>query len=213
MTASISDFNRFILPFVHDCSAIAAEVAGRFACIEFCERSDWLQYEADPITIQAGVAAYEVECPQDNLSNRVIQLTMAGVRTPLVPKTQDELTSMYGDWRAQEGTPRFFTQINTNEVILVPSPTERIVQGLRMLISIRPTPDAQEVDDDLYNRYAETIGYGARARLKEMAGQPYYDPTGAKQCWDKFYEGVAKAKGERMRDLTRAIQTVQMRTF
>jgi hypothetical protein len=209
----VSDFDRFILPFLRDCSAMAAEVAARFAIIEFCTETRWLKYEADPISILAGVAAYEFECPQDTQVAEIVSATIADQSPPLQFKTQDELAQLYGDWRAAEGTPRFFTQIERDYVRLVPSPLEDVPQGLRLVLCLAPTTDAPEVDDTIYDRYAETIGYGARARLKEMAGQPYYDPVSAPAAWAKFYEGVSAAKNERDRDFGRAVKTVQFVRF
>lgn len=209
----LSAFLPFILPFVHACSNPAGMVAARFAAIEFCEKSDWLQYQVDPITVQAGIADYEIEAPEDSLPMRVKSATLVGTRTPLEPKTQDELTRLYGDWRSQVGTPLYTTQINTNELILVPSPDTRIAAGLHMIVTLRPTNDAAEIDDDLYNRWAEPIGYGARARLMEMAGQPYFDPVNAPAARKVFTNAINMAKAERLRDIGRAVQSVQLRRF
>ena len=177
--SAISAFLPFIIPFVHDCPNIAGEIAARFAVIEFCEKTDWMQYEVDPITIQAGVYSYEIESPQDTLALRVKSATVLNQDMPLIAKTQDQLTALYGDWRAEVGTPIYITQITRDELRLVPSPDTRVAQGLRLLISTRPTNDAPDIEDAIFNYWAETIGYGARARLKEMAGQPYYDPANA----------------------------------
>lgn len=212
MTA-FSEFSKFILPFVHDCSGVAAEVAARFACIEFCRRSEWLQMELDPIDILAGTADYELETPLDTLPLRIVSATIDGQSPPLEFKTQDELATIYGDWRVQEGTPRYITHIALPDARLVPSPDVDVSQGLRVIVAIAPTQDAQEVDDQLYERWAEAIAYGARARLKEMAGQPYYDPANAPAAWGMFHSGVSQAKADRQRDFSRAVRTVRMRRW
>lgn len=209
----LSAFLPLILPFVHDCSNQAATITARFAAIEFCEKSDWLQYEVDPITVQAGIAAYEIEAPEDSLPMRIKSATILGQTIPLEAKTQDELARMYGEWREKTGSPRYMTQVNTNEVILVPSPTTRIAAGLRMIVTVRPTNDAASIDDDLFNRWAEPIGYGARARLMEMAGQPYYDPSNAPAAWKVFRQAISDAKAQRLRDIGRTVQSVQLRRF
>ena len=210
----ISNLNMFILPFVRDCPAVAAEVAARFAVIEFCEQSQWLRFEVDPITIEAGIAAYEIEVPEGSLPLLVTEATLLdNTSCPLQGKSAEELKQLYGDWRAREGTPRYFTQLNPDEIILVPSPDTRIADGLRMLVGTRPTNDTNEIDDTLFDRWAETLAYGARGRLMDMAGQPYYDPVNSPACWKMFYMGVSKAKAERTRDLTRTVQHVQMRNW
>jgi hypothetical protein len=82
-----------------------------------------------------------------------------------------------------------------------------------ILCAVQPTPDATEIDDTVFNYYAEALAYGARARLVETAGQPYYDPASAPLLWGRFYGGVYEAKARRMRDHTRAVQSVQLRPW
>ena len=72
---------------------------------------------------------------------------------------------------------------------------------------------AQEIDDSVFNYYSEALAYGARARLVETAGQPYYDPGSAPMLWGKFYAGVSEAKARRMREHTRAVQRIQQRKW
>jgi len=210
---AFSDFSPFIIPFVRDCSDPAAQIAARFAIIDFCARTNWLQVELEPIDVQAGVADYDVETLEDTVPVIVITAALEGLN--LTSKTQEELTHMYGstDWRTAEGTPRYFTQIGRDMVRLVPSPDQDVSDGLKLLVSVQPAMDAIQVDDEIYQRHAECIGYGARARLKEMVGQPYYDPAGATACWAKFYAMCSEAGRQRRKDATNAVQHVQMRRF
>jgi hypothetical protein len=214
--SAVTDFVPFIVPFVHDCSDVAATVAARFALREFCAKSGWLQYEVDPITIQAGIAEYEIETPEETLCVSIVEAktgTIGVDERDLPAKTQSELRQFWQDWRTQEGDPLYITQISRDYVRLVPSPTTKLVAGLRLLICLQPTLDCLEVDDALYQRYGEEIGFGARARLKEMAGQPYYDPAGAIPLRAQFNSAISMAKAERQRDFNRPVQRVQMRRW
>lgn len=210
--SQIADFTKFIIPFVHDCPEPAALIAARFALIEFCELTDWLQQELEPTNVQAGVADYDIETFEDTMAVRVLYASLDNV--PLQAVTKEELNTSYTvDWRTLEGTPTRYTQITRDQLKLVPSPLEDVADGLKLIVSVAPTLDAKEVDDSLYNRYAEAIGYGARARLKEMPGQPYYDAAGAVACWQTFRTKATGARIERSKDMGNAVQHVQMRRF
>jgi len=115
----------------------------------------------------------------------------------------------------REGVPTYYTQIEPNEVILVPCPDDNYLgitppdpfnppdplappvivrRQMRIIAAVQPTVDAAEIDDSLFNYYGEAIAYGARARLVETAGQPYYDPQAAPMLWGRLYGGVSEAK-------------------
>lgn len=211
MSVSVSTFRTAILPYVHDCPDIAADVAARFAIREFCKLSDWLQFEHDPITVIAGQADYELEPPDQTQVFRVIEASYDERRIRSV--TVDELRGKYIDWRTRTGTPIFITAIAWPTARLVPVPDEKLVNGLTMICSIEPVVDATLVDETLYARWSEIIGYGARARLKLMSGQPYYDPTGSAVDRGMFMKGVSAAILERQRSFGRGVQTVQMRKW
>jgi hypothetical protein len=226
MTAII-EFTPLIMPFVRDCSVAAATVAARFAAIEFYKQTLWQQEALEPILLQAGRSIYEIETPPDTVPATVMRADVDGYGAPLTFKTKDELDQLYGsNWTSMDrtGRPTFVTQIEPDQIILVPAPdqafldaslnaTPPLVPMMRLLVATQPTPDAVEIDDSVFNYYSEPIAYGARARLVETAGQPYYDPQSAPMLWGRFYGGVSEAKARRMRDHTRAVQSVQMRRW
>ena len=213
MTA-IADLTPMILPFVRDCSAPAAIVAARFACIEFYKLTLWQQEMLEPVDLQANRSIYEVETPPDTVPATVMRVEIDGRSAPLVFKTKDELDRLLGArWTTMMGMPSYVTQIVPDEIILVPGPDVDAPNAMRILCAVQPTPDAVEIDDTVFNYYSEALAYGARARLVETAGQPYYDPASATLLWGRFYGGVSEAKARRMREHTRAVQSVQLRKF
>lgn len=211
MTA-ISELLPFILPFVRDCSQPAALVAARWACIEFCKMTLWQQEMLEPVDLRAGQSFYEIEVPPNTVPTRVMRIETS--TRLLLPKTKDELDILCGrGWTSQQGTPKYYTQFSTRDVVLVPTPDVDLPGEMCLLVAVQPTPDAVEIDDSLFEHYAEPLAYGARARLVETAGQPYYDPTSAPLLWGRFYGAVSEAKGRRMTEHTRTVQYVQMRPF
>jgi hypothetical protein len=216
MTAII-DLTPMILPFVRDCSAPAAVVAARFAAIEFYKQTLWQQEMLEPVTLIDGQSIYELETPPDTLPATVMRVEIENRQGVLPPVTKDRADQLWGSsWVARVGSPRCYTQISPLDICLIDGPDAAAIQTFgRMLIlcAVQPTPDASEIDDTVFNYYAEALAYGARARLVETAGQPYYDPQSAPMLWGRFYGGVYEAKARRMRDHTRAVQSVQLRPW
>jgi hypothetical protein len=213
MTA-IFELTPMILPFVRDCSAPAAVVAARFACIEFYKLTLWQQEMLEPVDLWAGQAIYELEVPPDTVAAAAMRVEIDGRSKPLEFKTKDELDQRYGrSWTSMVGNPIYVTQFDPGSICLVAAPDTDAPKAMRILCAVQPTPDAVEIDDSVFNYYAEPLAYGARARLVETAGQPYYDPQSAPMLWGRFYGGVSEAKARRMREHTRAVQHVQLRKW
>jgi hypothetical protein len=215
--SAIVDLMPMILPFVRDCSTPAATVAARFACIEFYKHTLWQQEMLEPVDLIPGVGVYELEVPPNTVPAAVMRVKIDGINKPLEFATKDRLDQLYRfqDWTTLVGNPRYCTQVDDDSIVLVPAPDDVIAQpkAMKLLVAVQPTPDAVEIDDSVFNYYSEALAYGARARLMETAGQPYYDPQAAPFCWSKFYAGVSEAKARRMREHTRAVQSVQMRPW
>lgn len=211
MSLSLSTFRTVILPYVHDAPDIAADIAARFAIREFCVKTDWLQYEHPAIDVVAGTGEYTLTPPYQSQIVRIMEAAYNGVRLEIT--TQDKMRSQFLDWRTQSGTPRYITSVSWPKVRLVPVPDTSLSGGLTLICAIEPVVDATLIDDTLYAKWSEVIGFGARARLKQMTGQPYYDPAGAIQDRATFLRGVSEAIVERQRGLGRPIQTVRMRVW
>jgi hypothetical protein len=213
MTA-ITDLTPMILPFVRDCSVPAAVVAARFACIEFYKLTLWQQEQLEPVDLWEGQSIYELEVPPNTVPAKVMRVELGdaqGGSTLLTFKTKDELDQLFGArWTTATGKPQYVTQFEPTDICLVPGPDADLEDGLRILCAVQPSNDCAEIDDSVFDYYAEALAYGARARLVETAGQPYYDPQSAPMLWGRFYGGISEAKGRRMLEHTRGYQTVKI---
>ena len=214
MTA-ILDLTPMILPFVRDCSAPAALVAARFACMEFYRTTLWQQEMLEPVDLVATQSIYEIETPPDTVPSAVMRIELGDHSRALMPKTKDELDQLYGTrWTTLLGTPVYFTQVSPHDVILVPGPDTSSLGAMRLLVAVQPTPDAIEIDDSVFDYYAEVLAYGARARLVETAGQPYYDPASAPMLVGAVLRRLQRGQGATcMREHTPAVQHVQLRKW
>jgi len=208
MTTRYEEFLTEVMPYVRECPEIVAVNALRNAMIEFCDKSMLWQYEVDPIDVVAGTTEYTLALPPGTGIARIMDLFHNGHR--LQPRSETELASLYvDDWRSQQGEPCYYTQRWPNVVILCPAPSTSILSGLDLIVALRPTRAGIAVDDFLFERWAEEIAFGARARIMAISGQPYTDQVQASYYRAQFESAIGKAKIELNRGLTRAVQHVR----
>lgn len=197
-----------VLPYVPECPEQVAINAIRNACIEFCEKSQYWLYDHDPISGVAGVSTYELDLPDYTAPARVLDAWYNNI--PLTPRGEDEIKRTYPfDWRQMEGNPVFFIQQVPTEVILVPKPMLAASLALKLIVVLKPTRDSVQIDDEIYDRWAEGIAYGARARLHALPNQPFSDPVAAVKYTSMFETAIGRAKVARNRGLARATQRVR----
>jgi hypothetical protein len=205
-------FLPWVTPYALNCPDPLAINAVRDACIEFCDTTGWITYETDPQSILEDVSDYSFDLPEDTTLARILELYVDDVE--MTPKSTDDLRAMYGtNWRTQTGSPHYYTQLNTDEVVLVPQPTATVVDDLKMTVVLKPTRTSTTVDDSVFEWWAETIAAGALMRLLSTAGQPWSNPTDAAARERTFRLGMSEAKRRRQASLTRGPLQVQMRRF
>ena len=173
-----SVFLPYVLPHVPNCFEEQALVAIRSACIEYCDGTQLLQQDMDPITTVVGQNTYEVDVPTGYRLGKVLTLYHVGAR--MERKSELELQKLYTrDWQALIGTPKVFTQFNPDEVVVALKPAESVRNAITGRICIIPSRASTVVDGLLFERHVEAITEGALARLKMTPDQPYTDVPGA----------------------------------
>ena len=208
MSTSYEAFFPEVLPYVHDCAEFVAINAIRNACIEFCDRSHYILYETSDIDAVTGVASYDLTLPDGMMIARIMDGWFTGLQ--LKPKSEDELRAMFPlDWRTMMGRPQYVSHMTPATVVLTPRPTADATGAINFIVALRPRRDSTVVDDVVYDRFAEQIGWGARARLYETPNQPYSDPAQGLYYRARFRTAIAEATIERNRGLTRSAQFVR----
>lgn len=209
-----------VLPYVHDCPSMVARNAIMDAAIEFCRKTGVWQVTVPATTLTAAQTSYPVSTwlPANTDFVRTLQAWFG--QTVLVPKSIDELNDMYGwfIWNQQLGMPKYATQMDQESITLVPSPdTANAADGqFSAILAVAPTRGTGSgfgVLADVYNRYAEFVAHGARARLYQMAGQPFYDPKLALEYRRKFDINTGEIKILVNKSFTRADTRVRYRRF
>jgi len=190
------DYSAFlpdVLPYVRDCPEFVAINAIRNACIEFCEASLWWRQTLDPITLVAGQGTYDVDL---DIGVGIAAILSAHLgRHPLQVQAEEYLVQTVGpDWRERRGPVQFVTQDGDFDVIrLVSVPDYVPDEQLTVHVALRPIKSSVRVPKELYERWGETIGFGARARLHDTPGQPYSNAEAAREYRKWFQSGYGNA--------------------
>lgn len=197
-----------VLPYVRDCPEFVAINAIRNAAIEFCEKSLIIREQLPPIEVIVGQADYDLEVIAGTTC-AMIMSAMIGTKT-LQHRSIEELDELFkGGWRERPGPIDYITQDHYENVRLVQTPEIAPPDPLRITIASRPTRASTKCNKLLYERYAEIIGMGARARLLDTPGQPYSDPESALRFRKWFESGFGEAKITANRGRGRAVLVVR----
>jgi hypothetical protein len=202
-SVSYDEFLPEVMQYVPDVPDFVATNAVRNACIEFCERSRYLQMDLDPIAILANQSSYAVQTPVG--TKFVLPEVAYYNKTLLIPKSSDELANIYRqtDWRQAQGAPAYITRLIAPVVMLVPTPVFDSAYTLNMRVSVAPTRDSTEIDSEVYEQFLEVISYGARSRLYRTPKQPYFDKNAGDQYMQMFRHGINEARMRVTKGLTR----------
>jgi hypothetical protein len=211
MAARYEKFLPKLLVQLMDCPEPVAIDALRSACIEFCEKTLWWLHEPEPMPLVDGAGTYPLDTPTGTVPVMVFDAWAAGQR--MLPQTEEQLTTQFPDWRGVTGTPRSYMQYDPSEIILCPTPDERVEEGLKMVIAVRPSQDSVYVDDSIYEYWNETIVGGALSKLYLHAGRPYSLPAAAPVQQAIFDRGISAARAKRQRGMTRGPLHVKMRNW
>jgi hypothetical protein len=207
--AALTKFYPYVTVDVPSAAIPSVEVAVRDACIDFCERTLFLQVDHDPITAIAGEPTYEFSPPDGYVVDRIMQLWYDNVMLPPVV-TDNAFQSSYverGEDVRQD--PQGYLQKDSRSFSLLPTPRVTLRNGIVMRVAIKPTRVATEVDDILYDDYAEVIGWGAKYRLMLSPGKEYTNPEMAQAAKGLFDRGLSRARNRMTRNHTRAQMSVR----
>lgn len=210
MNVSYEVFYPEILPYFPGIPEPVAFNAVRNACIEFCDRTDWLMYTPILQDVIDGQSEYDMtlDTPTDTTVARVQSAWYTDL--PLLARGDDDLRRIYNlNWRDQTGRPVYYTQYDPETLILCPTPDQTVPQSLAVTLIIRPLRDSTTVDSSLHERWVEVIAAGARSRLHEAAGHAYENPQMADKFRALFTLGINKAISERTRGLSRSTMRVR----
>lgn len=193
----IDDFLPLILPRAPGCPEPIAFDAIRQAAIEFCERTrawrDTDQFMADEFG--------DMFAPAQSVIHQIEDARFDGHR--LAPVGVQDLNGLYPDldWTTLQGDqPKYVTQLHPNTVKVVPAYSGMITLSLLL----KPSNDAMDLPDFIYDQYARTIADGALAEILMIPGQPYTNPQGGAMYSQRFQQRLDSLQAMSLKGQQRA---------
>lgn len=201
-------FLPYLTQYVPDVPEVVAVSAVRNAAIEFCERTRIWQFDVDAMIAVKDVSTYEIDA---SAGVKFVDVMFGYYDDKLlIPKAADELTRLFRwkDWRTMKGEPAYITRISAKEVIVVPMP-DKVGEKISVRAAFAPSRTATGVGIDVFENYVEIVASGARARLYNTPGQPYYDKPSAAEFERRFRAGISEVRAMVNKSLTRASPKVE----
>lgn len=213
--ATYDKFFPNILPEVPGAAEMVVENAVKNAVIEFCEKSLILQRDHDPITVLEGIVDYDLEPPGGYLVIKVMKAWLENNQLePLAPdfvRDASVYNRLFSSYQKANSTPRAYLQKDERSISLWSPPEKKYTNGLTLRVALKPTRDSTEVEDVIYEDYAEVIAAGALSRLMRSAGKPYTNVEMAGVNQQLFQQGINLARSRALHGQVRSNLSVKLR--
>lgn len=194
--ALVTDFERYVLPFLEGAPLPAIDDAVLDACVEFATRTRVLRNVSDPITLLANVPEYELDSPD----SQTVVTDVTGVWLTcgeVKPATRPELNDTYPKgWMTRAESDlnrlRWYYSPRPGILRLVPMLSIKAANAMTVEVAYAPTRKAAQVDDILFDTYAEVIAQGALARLHQHRAS-YADPSRVATYLQSFEAAIGES--------------------
>ena len=157
------------------------------------ESSCWFDWQN--VTLVADEADYQLTAP--NVSAVVRNIKSVQIEGSELAPIPENVVSVDRPWfMFNSRTPTSYYAVN-GVLHLMPTPTESDVgKSCRVKAAYIPQMDAQEADESLLDRHAETIAAGAKSIILVMQGQAWANPALAAVYLAEFEKGIGRARIE-----------------
>lgn len=188
-----TDLVQDVLPHLAaDPSDPVTENAIKRTVIEFCAGSwIWKSFQ-DPVTVLPGVNTYDLEPETGTDVSAVLAVELDG--RPLNARDVPWLNRELPRWKTVAGTIKYFTQIDTETLILAPLPDSQITNALTITLALQPSQKATSLPSWIYNLYIYALVDGAVSRLMLMPNKGWSDAAAGLDRRTKFEAAMANAR-------------------
>ena len=202
-TIKYSDLLPDVLPFLKaDPSDPVTERAVKRAVIEFCAGSWIWQHLMDPIDLVAGESFYDLEPPTGGDVSAVMHVECNGL--PLTNKSLEWLNKEHPSWRLDRETPKWFTQVTPEQLILAKVPDVSVTGGLYLTLAVEPAQTSTSFPKWICNQFIYSIADGALSTLMLMPEKPWTDLKNGSARLDNFNAAISNARANGVASLSRA---------
>lgn len=203
-----------LLPSVPGCSEPLALQALRDTAIDFCDKTHVVRVVTAASALVAGQLNYQVGVPASQRLARIHKAWLGDTELAYAPPTLVSALRAYRDTTAPAGQrPRFFRESATGEVAVFPMPGAGVTEELTFLVATMPSRSALEVDEVLYEDWAEAIVAGARARLHAVPDTPFSSDSASLTQQREYTQRVSRAAAEVIHGRGQGSTSVQPRAF
>lgn len=206
----LSVFYPRILPYLPGCSEPLVDQVLVSAAIEFSEKSLALRQNLDSFRTVIGIDQYDLDAPTTNHDiDRVMSVAVDGKE--LSPGLFEAIRN---DLPTANATPRgFYTDRTDNVLTLKLSPPPDGRYPVVVNVNLRPAMTATQLDDDLFNMWAEPIVAMAVARAMQIPDQPFTNFARAQQLLDSAARQTNSARIDGNYGSVRGSMRVRSRPF
>lgn len=193
MTA-VSEFVKYIKPWVSGCPDIYIEREVVEAAIKLCEDSFLWSEESHPHAIIKGVRTYELEPPE--MDSEPVQLEVVRVYGREIKATRvEDILAKDPNFPNSSGDPTHYYHKSSHTVIglnKIPETTD--VQGMMVTFSLKPKHGANTLPDFIFSNWLQAIKQGALSDLLMMPGKEWANPPLAIELAREFRASLSKAR-------------------
>ena len=169
-------------------------------CNDFYERSLYSREVLAGINVVAGTGTYTA-VPSDATNFDVCKilgvklLDAAGQANPgkLFARTPDQLDEELPHWETRQGSVKYYAQRALDKVTLAYIPSTAVTSGLVITIAKLPKYGGGGIDDDVWQKFSESLAAGVKHRLMKMDKKPWSSPSKAVMYGEIFESEVAAA--------------------
>lgn len=174
----------------------------RQAAIEFCDQSQLLVKDLEPIVTVPLISTYTTYDVTATDYDIVQLMTVYADGIKIEVKTRDDLIEKYGDITVKYGAAKYFYQESIDEVILCPIPDVAVT--LTFKAAVKPSRTSTLLDDWVSTKYFDAIAHGAKGHLFEIPKKPWSDPALAGYHLGKFEGLISEARSNKSLGMARA---------
>jgi hypothetical protein len=181
----------------------------RDAAIRVCERTLAWRYVQPTSNLLPGVHEYLYDKPVGAEVHVLFDAMMND--SPLVKMTLEQALMQHPEWSdpAQTSEPRLVTQLTPDKYIVLPTPDNAKTYTVRMFYALKPSRDADGMDEAVFNELEEAILHSALQYLLVLPNVAWSDRElasyHAKQFLREMVERRARANLGNMRGTLSAV--------
>jgi hypothetical protein len=193
----------------------------RNAAIQTCERTLAWRYEQPKFNLTPGTYVYNFNKPADTQVHAIFKTFVND--SPLDALTLDMALELYPQWADRYTTtndieeygsdPRSITQISPHQFAVLPLPDATKPYTVRMFYALKPSRDADGMDETIFDDLEDTIMHGALQQLMVLPGTAWGNLELASYHAKQYVFQLAERRARANLGNARGMMRAQMQPF